>query len=292
MSSCKITLDLFQREDSELKVSEKYKQLMQDSLSEDSLYIRAKDTFSVIFSDLQLTEKEKAQLVSEHVASMTTSLSGAAMQTALAWSKEERDGAYTLAKVKAETEVQLAQKELVAEQICKMQKDVDLVCANITATISNSYRENGMPTGYDADGCKPTGLDETGLKFHQTKQVEAATYQTFADAYRKSGIVQIGTDVQDNVVKGLSAPIDKITAGYTNQQTLNAERQRQAYEDSKINHMLNSLGVVTGQLMSAEIDVLQAPWLLDYMKCGMSSLLTPNSETPTPFDGAQTCSSN
>ncbi len=281
MNSCNIIIDDFISQDATLKVSEKYTQLMQDSLSEDSLYIRAKDTFKVIFDDLQLTEMQKAELVSSHVASMTTQLSSSAMQTALMWTKEERDGAYALAKVKAETEVALAQKELVAEQICQMQKDTELKCAQILATVSGSFRENGIPIGYEADGCRPTGLDDTGLKYHQTKQVEAATYQAFADAYRKSGIVQIGTDIQDNVTKGLSAPIDKITSGYTNQQTLNAERQRQAYEDSKMNHMLNSTGVVTGQMLSAEI----APpdWLIDNMKAGMDNLLQANSETPNPF---------
>ena len=281
MSTCNVASDDFEREDGTLDVSVKYKQLMQDTLSDDSLYLRAKDTFKVVFDDLQSNELQKAELVSQHIASMAISLSSSAMQTALSWSKEERDGAYTLAKIKAETEVALAQKELVAEQICQMQKDTELKCAQILATVSGSFRENGIPIGYEADGCRPIGLDDTGLKYHQTKQVEAATYQAFADAYRKSGIVQIGTDIQDNVTKGLSAPVDKITSGYTNQQTLNAERQRQAYEDSKMNHMLNSTGVVTGQMLSAEI----APpdWLIENMKTGMDNLLQANSETPTPF---------
>ena len=64
-----------------------------------------------------------------------------------------------------------------------------------------------------------------------------------------------------------------------------------AYEDSKINHMLNSLGVVTGQMMSAEVDPTNkngTSWLLDYMKDGMTKLLTPNKETCSAFDPACT----
>ena len=277
MSSCNIQIDAVQREDGELDVIDKYTKLMQASLSADSIYMRAKDTFKLQFDDLQLTEKEKAQLVSEHIASMTTSLSGAAMQTALSWEKEERDGAYTLAKVKAETMVALATSEKVAEEICKMQKETALVCAQITATISGSFRDNGIPTGYEADGCKPTGLDDTGLKFEQTKLAQATTYQTQADAFRKSGVVQIGTDISDNIFKGLSGDED----GYTHQQSLNSERQRQAYEDSKINHLLNAVGVVTGQMMSAEVN--PDPEILGYMKDGMQMLLSPNPETPLPF---------
>ena len=277
MSSCGIIIDDFQREDGDLDVSSKYIQLMQDSLSEDSLYMRAKDTFSVIFNDLQLTEKEKAQLVSEHVASMTTSLSGAAMQTALSWVKEERDGEYTLAKVKAETEIALAQKEKVAEEICQLQKQTELTCAQILATVSGSFRENGRPSSYELDGCTPIALEDEGLKYEQTKLAQATTYQTHADAFRKSGVVTIGPDANDNIVKGRTGDND----GYTYQQSLNAERQRQAYEDSKINHLLNATGVVTGQMMSAEVN--PDPEILSYMKDGMEKLLTPNSETPTPF---------
>ena len=276
MSSCNTTIDDFQSQDATLKVSEKYTQLMQDSLSEDSLYIRAKDTFKVIFDDLQLTEMQKAELVSQHVASMTTQLSASAMQTALMWTKEERDGAYALAKVKAETEVALAQKELVAEQICKMQKDVELTCAQITATISGSFRDNGVPIGYEADGCKPTGLDDTGLKYHQTKQVEGATYQVYADAYRKSGVVQIGTDITDNNVKGLSGD----EAGFTNQQIQNAERQRIAYEDSKINHMVNGSATLLGQ--QAASDAGMDPILYQLLVDGMNRLKDPYTTTPIP----------
>ncbi len=289
MSICTTSIDNFQAQDGELDVSTKYKQLMQDSLSNESLYIRAKDTMKVIFDDLQLTEKEKAQLAAEHVASMTTQLSAASMQTALQWTKEERDGAFTLAKVKADTEVALAQYEKVKSEICLIDKQTNLQCANITATISESIRENGRVATYDSDGCTPLTLTNEGLKYHQTRQVEGATYQIYADAYRKSGVVMIGTDVQDNITKGLSAPTTAVTSGYTNQQTLNAERQRQAYEDSKINHMLNALGVITGQLLSSEIEQTDDwDWLLAGMEEGVAKLNTPNGQTATPFPGYDT----
>ncbi len=249
MSSCNTPIDAFQAEDGSLDVSSRYKQLMQDTLSEDSLYIRAKDTMYANFDKLNLTAEEKAKLVSEHVAMMTSQLSGAAMQTALQWEKEERDGAYTLAKVKAETENAIAQSELIAEQVCQAQKQTELICAQITATVSGTFRENGMPTGYTADGCTPTGLDDTGLKYHQTKQVEAATYQSYADAFRKSGVVKIGADTtNNNMMKGLSGDDD----GFTNQQAKNAERQRIGFEDSKRNHAANSAAAMIGQLLSSE----------------------------------------
>jgi hypothetical protein len=277
MSTCNPVIDSFQRADSKLDVSEKYLQLMQDSLSGDSLYTRAKETFSVVFKDRELTETQKAQLTTEYIATMSVNLSSAAMQTALAWAKEERDGGYTLAKLKADAEVTLAQKEKVTREICLVDKQIDVQCANITATLAGSIRDNGKVAVYDADGCVPLTLEASGLKYEQTKQVQAATYQVLSDAYRKSGKVQIGIDGTDDYLKGLSGD-DK---GYTNQQIKNAERQRQAYEDSKVNHLLNSVAVVTGQMLSAEVDADAE--LVDMMKAGMRKLLSPNSETPTPF---------
>ncbi len=250
--SCDITVPSFQRANGALDVSTYYKQLMQDSLSDDSLYMQAKDTFTVIFEDLQITEKEKAQILAEHVASMTTQLSAAAMQTALQWTKEERDGEYTLAKVQADAEVSMANALKAKEEICLVEKQTELACANITATLSGTYRENGMPSGMD--GCEPTGLKDEGLKYFQTRQVEAATYKEYADAYRKSGTVTIGLD-NDSVLKGLAGNTDPITGGYTNQSTLNAERQRVGFEDSKVSHAANASASMIASMLSSEIPV-------------------------------------
>ena len=218
-------------------------------MSDDSLYMRAKDTMKVQFDDLQMSEPQKAEIVAQHVASMTTSLSSTAMQMALSWAKEERDGAYDLAKVKADTERALADALKAKEEICLVQKQTESQCANIEATIAGSIRENGKVATYDSTNtCKPTELVAEGLKYEQTKQVEGATYQIYADAFRKSGKVQIGTDTTDTVTKGLSGDDD----GYTNQQSKNAERQRVAYEDSKRNHAANSASAMIGQLLSSE----------------------------------------
>lgn len=276
--ACDVTVRDFVREVGTLEVSAKYKQLMLDSLSSESLYIRAKDTFKVIFDDLELTTKERAAIVSEHVANMTTSLSGAAMSSALQWAKEERDGAYSLAKLKADTEVSIAQALKMKEEICLAQKQTELQCANIIATLSGTIRENGM-YATDADGCKVLSVDNTGLKYAQTRQVDAATYQAQADAFRKSGVVDIGIDLSDGVTKGVSGSIDPITSGYTCQQTLNAERQRIAYEDSKRTHAANSASAMIGQLLSSETFSADNAADVERWRTAMDALNTSHSST-------------
>lgn len=276
MATCNTTIDNFQAIDGSLDIVDKYKDLMQATLSDDSLYARAKETFYSVFDELGVNEDERAKLVSSYMVEMSTSLSASAMQSALQWAKEERDGAYALAKVKADTELSLAQFEKVKSDICLTDKQTELACAQVEATIAGSIRENGRVATYDADGCKPTALIAEGLKYEQTKQVEASTYQIHADAYRKSGVVQIGEDLNDNVVKGLSGD----DYGYTDQQIKNAERQRIAYEDSKRNHAANSSSAMIGQMLTAEIAPNEADidrWreAVDYLNSNHSSTSNP-----------------
>lgn len=275
--ACNTTVGSFQSADGDLEVIEKYNELMQATLGEDSIYTRSKETFKELFDNLQLTEPQKANIVAESIATMTTNLSNSAMQTALGWAKEERDGAYTLAKLKADTEVSLANYEKTKAEICLVEAQTELQCANITATTSASIRDNGTVASYDADGCKVTSLNPNGLKYEQTKQVEAATYQSLADAYRKSGVITIG-DGADGVLKGLSDAYPSYS-GYTDQQIKNAERQRIAYEDSKVNHAANSISATVGQMLSA--DVAPDDGLVLKLNNAIDALLSPHSTTAT-----------
>ena len=265
MSSCTVTTDSFIRETGDLEVSIKYHKLMQDSLAEDSLYSRVKETLFHQFADLQLTEKEKAGYIVDFMGKFAVELSKSSLGAAISWAKEERDGPYHLAKVKADVEHGLIAQELIKEQVCEARAKTDLICAQITTTVANSIRDNGAVESYEPDSeCKPAYLKDEGLKYQQSKQVEASTYQIFADAYRKSGVVHIGVDT-DSMRKGMSAPTHAAggeAAGYTCQQTANAERQRIAYEDSKRNHAANSSASMIGQLLSAEEPPTNGQWAI------------------------------
>ncbi len=122
--------------------------------------------------------------------------------------------------------------------------------------MAQSIRENGRVETYDPDEpCKPVTLYDEGLKYFQTRQVEADSYRIFADSYRKSGVVGISIDPQDQVEKGMTGTTHDESgeaAGYTTQQIANAERQRIAYEDSKLNHAANSAASMIGQMLSTE----------------------------------------
>ena len=174
--------------------------------------------------------------------------------------------------MKADTEIALAQFEKVKSEICLTDKQAELACTNITAVSSASLRDNGSVATFKDDGCTVDTLNPEGLKYEQTKQVEGATYQIFADSFRKSGVVQIGTDISDNITKGLSGD----DSGYTHQQTENAERLRIAYEDSKRNHAANAIASMIGQMLTAEIapneeDIQRFRDAVDYLNTSHST---------------------
>lgn len=253
---CNPVISAHEGETSELDLVDKYQKLMQATLAEDSLYERAKSTFHVLFDDLQLTEAEKATIVAQNITNMTTQMSATAMATALSWSKEERDGGYTLAKVKAETEILLANAEKVKLEICDVQASTELKYAQITATLSGSIRENGRVDTWDPDDVfVPLKLKDEGLKYQQTKMVMGQTYQIYSDAFRKSGVITIEDDT-DGYTKGMAPKVDAQSVeafpGHTYAQTGFTNRQTLSFEDSKRNHAANAASQMVGQLLASE----------------------------------------
>ncbi len=286
MASCDITIDPYQSENGEMEVIEKYEALMQSTLGDNSLYTRSKETIFQLFDKLNITDGEKAQIASQNIVQLTMQLSATAMQSSVLWAKEERDGPYQLALIKANAENALAGYEKIKEEICLMQKEDELKCVTIEATSAQSIRENGKVETYKlnddgTESCHADTLANEGLKYYQTEQVKADSYRIFADSYRKSGVVGIGTDPQDLVEKGMTGTTHEEVgeiAGYTVQQIANAERQRIAYEDSKVNHAANSSASMIGQMLSAEVAPADAD--VQRWRDAVDRLLVTYSTTP------------
>ena len=234
--------------DGTLDVIEKYRLISEAALGIDSIYMRAKDTFKELLDGKNLTGAEYAEYASQFISQLATSTTQSAMNTAMQWSQHEKENAYALALTKANIDVAIANEALIQQQILASEKDVQAKCAQITATIASSIRENGTVATYAADGCTPTALGNNGTKYAQMRAQEANMYATLSDAFRKSGVVQIGTDT-DGVIKAMSGD----AAGYTNAQDKFARRQILSFEDSKRNHAANAVSTLIGQLLASDI---------------------------------------
>lgn len=231
MASCTTNIDQFLAENGDLAVSDKYKQLMADSIGEGSLYERVKDTYLELFEQLNISESERLQLVASNIANIANTISAQAMNTAISWAKEERDAAYQLAQLKAQTELVLAQKELTAEEVCKAQNETQLVAAQLAEVLASTTRQDA-------------------LNAVQVEQIEAQKYAQLAESYRKSGKIIIGADT-DGEIKGLSGD----SFGHTYEQTQLLNRQIQSFTDSLRNHCVNGGASLFGQMLSAEVPI-------------------------------------
>jgi len=248
----------------------KYKKMMSASVGEDSLYERSKKTIFELSKDLNMTEKERMDVVAGQITQMTVGITSHAMQQALAWAKEDATIGYTTAKLKSEGVLTQAKAETEVLNKCKTENEAALICANTVATIAGSIRDNGKVLTYEDDNkCIPTSLYDEGLKYEQALQVNGSTYQILADAFRKSGIVQLGFE------SGTRKGIDGDREGHTNAQTSVANRQVVSFEDSKRNHAVNASSQTIGQMIAAEAP-LDDQIVQNYNK-GMEYLLTDST---------------
>jgi len=248
MEDCNVNIPIPPLVDVELDVVNKIKILTDEALGTNSIYMRAKDTFKELLEGRHLSEAEYAQVASGFISQLAVATTQQVLQSALQWAQQEKEMPYTLAATKAQTQTAMAQIEQTKANICKIDKDRELICANITATLASSIRKNGKVTNYKEDGCTPLELANEGSEYAQMKAIEAQKYATLADTYRKSGVVSIAT-TSDGIDKG----VDGDLKGYTNAQEGFARRQIKSFEDSKRNHAANAASQMIGQLLSAEV---------------------------------------
>lgn len=249
MAECTITLPLATLEDGTIQITSKMRELTEEALGTNSIYMRAKDTFKELLESKKINEAEYANHASEFITQLSIATTQSIIEASLQYAIKEKQLAYELAQSRAQTELVQAQREKVKSDICLVESEKELKCAQITATIAGSIRDNGTVTAWDIDNpCKPTALADEGTKYEQALFIQSQKYANLADAYRKSGVVTIGTGT-DGILKGTAGD----NMGYTDAQEEFARRQIKSFEDSKRNHAANAMAQMIGQLLSAEI---------------------------------------
>jgi len=201
-----------------------YKELMEVSLGAGSAYLRAKDTINSYMAEGTLSDREKADILSKHVTELAGSITTQSLQIALAMAKEDRDAPYILSKLDEDTNATIA-------QIAKVTKDTEMVDAEILNRNIQSWQVQGtLKRDYGIDA---TTLDATvpivpalsyrseGIKYESIKQVQASTYETYAQSFRKDGVVTIDKTPEGNLAIGTAGTTD----GLSYWQTENAEKQ-------------------------------------------------------------------
>lgn len=244
----------FNKEIVALDVPQKFKELSDAVKADGSLLLYMKDTIESIFNRYEISEEERGKLIASTIGQIISSSNQSAMQLAVQWSVSEEEQAYTLAKLKNEALISEMNLYKAYAESCLVGANIDLMKAQTDKTVADMIMEDGKVTARDVDGVI-SNLDGTGLKAGQYEQIMNDIYIQRADSYRKSGIVQIGTDINDGIVKGLSGDLN----GQSYWQMKVTMRQEKGFDDNMRQHAANSASqMISFQLSGDAADAIQA----------------------------------
>lgn len=130
--------------DTTLDVVSKQKELVQEALGPDGVYIRLKETLLDLLSAGELTGAERADAISQTMSQMSGQITSACMSTGLQWAMHEKE----LALKKEEMQYQL---DLISKQTDKMLEDTKNALAEKQLKQASLRRLYGTPT-LDASG--------------------------------------------------------------------------------------------------------------------------------------------
>jgi len=236
--------------------------LMKESVSKDSVYIRSKETMQEFFTNSNMSDPDKANILSQLLVNMTTQMTEGALNAAIQIAKENRDAPYQLAASREDTLLKQEQRDKLAEDRANVikegnlidQKTKDLVIAGWVkqATIE---KENGvvldnLPTLDTTTNLTGTMVSDKGVKWEQTEQTKMSVYATLAKSFRESGTVTWTTDATTGRVNTITDAVPT-APGLTKRQEQVAIRQEKAFDDNKVQHAANSSANMIGLLLSS-----------------------------------------
>lgn len=262
-----------------IDIIDTYKKLMAASTGQGSIYLRAKETLIDLVTKGQLSETDKAALISKHITDLSIGLSAQAMEMAYKLDKENRDAPYTLTKLREDT-------KLVTANIAKVEADVKDTEGNANLKVYSGWKTQAelyWDCGVTAYTLEPTVAiipelaydKDFGIKRQTISKAQADVYATLATNYRQNGLLEISStgDVFPNntLPVGLHIAQEAVgttpTAaeyGLTYEQTLVAERQIKGFDDNMAQHVVNSsAGLITMLLATEEaslVDEATSAW--------------------------------
>lgn len=150
-------------DNTQIDVLSKHRLLVQETLSDESIYVRTREVMSELINDGSLSSGEKAKIIANALASMTSSMTASAMDTALRWATAEQDmmikNVETSAKVNA-----------VLAEISKSEKELEILNADKRIKQAQSIRLYGVPT-LDNRG-NVLSLSDEGKEFESIKLIK------------------------------------------------------------------------------------------------------------------------
>ena len=235
----------------DLDVTPLYKEFMEASTGQGSVYIRAKETLVDMFATTTFTAQEKSTVIAQTISSIATGMSAKALDAAIKVATENRDAKYVLTKLREDTKLTTAQAAKIEADIAQIEINKDLSTMKGWQIQAELFRDYGV-NSYNLTAITPivpqTAYADYGVKVETLKKAKVDTYATYANAYRTNGNVSYSTDA----TTGQFVSVSSDSTGLTYAQEKVAIRQEQGFDDNQRQHVANSSASMIGLLLSTE----------------------------------------
>lgn len=252
---------------SDLDVIAKYNELVNESLGGDSVYVRTKEVLDQLFEDGTIKGADKANVISQVISALNTSVVTASMGTALQWASTEKDIA--LKKLELSKQLDILDNDILIREGQVKKTTID----NINAQ-AQGIRVNGVATVVGGD---VTSLSDEGKLYYDTlnaaqqhtnaqqeeniliskeKESQATVHKIVADTYTNYGNF---TYTVGNT--GLTSVTDNTAAGYTTLSSLQghiATEQAKGYAYNAWANAATGVASTVGVAITSELPIFDS----------------------------------
>ena len=249
-----------------IDVVSKQRQLVEEALGSDGVYIRTKETLEELFQDGEVKGTERANVIASTLSQMVNSITQSSMSIALQWAGQEKE----LALKKQELELKFENMDLTNK---KAEQDVTASEVSKHLLQAKLLREYGVKT-LDSNGDLVL-LDDSGKVYEETRllaqeatnkalipdqiaaqtaEVNARTHKLVADTYVNHGLFTGYTITNNGIATATKVPLNYVTLSDMNKQV--AKEQAKGYVWNAWSNSASSSAGMIGTLVASETAAL------------------------------------
>ena len=250
--------------ETDLDVIDKQRQLVEEALGPDSIYIRMKETLLDLLNDGSIKGTDRAKVVGETIAQMSASITANVMSTGLAWAESEKRLALQKEELEKQLDILVQNKLLAENQVANSLADKQLKQAQLLRVYGTPTKDgdgNVVLLGNDGkDYLTMLGIEaDTANKEIQSEVLTATkeqnwaqTHKIIADTYINHG-TYTWTKVGSNGVTG----VVKNSTGYVTLSDLQKQVSKEQARGYVYNAWANAASAgasMLGTLAGAELE--------------------------------------
>ena len=271
---------------SEIDVVEKQKALVEEALSPDGVYIRMKENLIDLLDRGEIKGADRAKVIADTVAQMSTSITASAMNAGLEWAYREKELSFKreemsrtldllekqVAKAEQDSIGAIAQKQMLQAQIIRDYGKPVLDNKGNVVSLPDEGRIYETIQNIKQDTLNKQ--DQNDQIIAQTDEVYARTHRLVADTYVNHGVYS-WTTLEKNGIAGVTKAITGYTTLSDLQKVVTGE-QAKGYAYNAWGNAASASGGMIGTLVAAEIPGLNPA---TYLQAWLDSVTKINAVT-------------